>query len=97
MIDAETPILLVYSAFTLCMMAILLRWGAGFLELDLYSPRLRWLTAITDPLINRVRSVLPSFGPMDFSPLVTLLAVWLLRQVVMMIMSPSPDPVMPFR
>lgn len=97
MLDAMTPVLVVYSLCTLYMMAILLRWGAGFLELDLYSPRLRWLAMITDPLINKLRSVLPSFGPMDFSPLVALIAVWLLRQVVMMILVPAQQPVMPFQ
>ncbi len=91
------PILLTYSVCTFYMMCILVRWTAGFLELDLYSPRLRWLALITDPVISRIRALLPSFGPMDFSPLVALVAVWLLRQVVMMILLPPPAPVAPFQ
>lgn len=71
-----------YAAGTLYMMAILLRWLGPWLDLDLYSRRLAWIRIITDPLINTIRGVMPRLGPMDFAPLVALLAVWIARTLV---------------
>ena len=49
--------------------------------------RLVWTIAdflyrITEPVLRRIRSVLPSFGGIDLSPLVLLLAIWLVRNVL---------------
>lgn len=71
----------VYSLLTLYMLLILLRWFAPWIDLDLYSGRLRWISKVTDPLINRMRQLLPPMGPMDFGPLAALVAVWLVRSV----------------
>jgi len=72
----------VYAVGTLYMMAILLRWLGPWLDLDLYSRRLAWIRIITDPLINAIRGVLPTLGPMDFAPLIALLTVWIARTLV---------------
>jgi len=79
---------LVYAVGTLYMMAIILRWLGPWLDLDLYSRRLAWLRIITDPLIGAIRGVLPTLGPMDFAPLIALLAVWIARSLaIAMLMS----------
>lgn len=70
---------LTYAGCTLYMMAIILRWLGPWIELDLYSRRMAWLPRITDPLIQAIRNVLPRLGPMDFAPLLALLAVWIAR------------------
>ena len=71
---------IVYSILTLYMMAILLRWFAPWVEIDLHAPRLRWIRIITDPLLNRIRRMLPPLGPMDFGPVLALFLIWLVRQ-----------------
>ena len=68
-----------YAAGTLYMMAIILRWLGPWIELDLRSKRLSWIRVITDPLIDAIRGVMPRLGPMDFAPLLALLAVWVVR------------------
>ena len=78
-----TGIRLIYSLSTLYMMAILLRWTASWLDLDVYSRRLRWIAALTDPLINRMRALLPSMGPMDWGPLAALFIVWVFRELAL--------------
>ena len=55
------------------------RWVSPWLELDLHGPRLRWICALTDPLINALRRALPPMGPMDFGPLAALFVVWVVR------------------
>lgn len=67
------------SGLTLYMMAILLRWLGPWLELDVYSPWWRWLPRITDPLIHLFRRILPPMGPMDWSPIASVIALWLVR------------------
>ena len=47
---------------------------------DPYNPIVRFLRSATEPVMYRVRRVLPlSFGGVDFTPLVVLLAVQFLR------------------
>lgn len=72
----------VYSLATMYMLLILIRWTGSWLELDLHGRRLRWIPAITDPLIGWVRRMLPRMGPFDFAPVVTLLGVWILREIL---------------
>jgi len=72
----------VWSGLTLYMLVILVRWAAPFLELDLRSRRLRWISRATDPLFDWLRGLLRlvgSLGPMDFTPLAALFLVWLVR------------------
>lgn len=37
---------------------------------------------ITEPILGPIRRVLPSFGMFDFSPMVALVILWLIRTVV---------------
>jgi len=68
-----------HDLLTLYMMLILLRWVSPWLELDVQSPRLRWICTLTDPLINALRRALPPMGPMDFGPLAAVFVVWVVR------------------
>jgi YggT family protein len=70
------------SALTLYMMVILLRWTAPWLELDLYSPRWKWIPQATDPLLQWLRRILPPMGgTFDWAPAAALLALWVVRIV----------------
>ena len=46
---------------------------------DPRNPFVRILHAIVDPLLLPVRAVLPPAGGMDFSPMVVIIILWLLR------------------
>lgn len=70
---------LTYDLITLYMLLILLRWLGPWIQLDLDVGRLRYIGKMVDPLVGAVRKRLPSLGPMDFSAIVTLLGVWLIR------------------
>jgi YggT family protein len=72
---------IVYSVLTGYMLLILLRWFAPWLELELDGARLRWIAGLTDPFIDKLRAWLPPLGPMDLSPLLALLIVWLMREI----------------
>jgi len=73
----------VYSGLTLYMLLILLRWLGGWFGFETDFGRWRWIARVTDPLIDRLRQVLPNLGPVDFGPIAALLLVWFLRALVM--------------
>lgn len=69
----------VYSVMTLYMMALLLRWLAPFLSLNMEAKPYVWLTPITDPYLKLIRNTLPSMGFTDWSPVAGVLILWLIR------------------
>ena len=71
----------VFTVFTLYMMLFLVRWLALYLQIDLYNPRLRWVTGLTEPLLRPVRRHVPNLGHWDISFVVAVLIVFALRQV----------------
>lgn len=74
---------LVYCLLTLYMLLILIRWSGPWLNIELKSKRLAWISTITDPLIEQMRKLLPSMGPVDFGPLASLVLIWLVRALSM--------------
>ncbi|HOC67416.1 MAG TPA: YggT family protein [Candidatus Hydrogenedentes bacterium] len=68
-----------YSAITLYMLIILLRWTSPFLSLDMNHVRLRWIPPLTDPLLNLIRRLLPPMGFADWTPVAAVLILWVLR------------------
>lgn len=40
------------------------------------------LYRLTEPILGRIRNILPSFGSIDLSPIVLLLALWFLEGVL---------------
>ena len=69
------------SLLTLYMLLILLNWLGSWIEIDVRAGRLRWISRLTDPLINRLRRILPPMGPMDFGPIAALFLVWAVKIV----------------
>lgn len=61
----------------------ILSWLVAFNVINTHSDFvrsfLRALDRITEPLYRPVRKVLPDFGGLDFSPLVVLLLIYVLR------------------
>jgi YggT family protein len=46
------------------------------------SPVQRFLKDVCEPYVRLWRRVLPSFGPLDFSPMVAILALYVLDTIV---------------
>lgn len=42
----------------------------------------RVVNQITEPILGPIRRVLPTFGTFDFSPMVALVILWLIRYVL---------------
>ena len=65
---------------------VILSWLVAFNVLNTSSQGLRAFVAaldrITDPLYRPIRKVMPDFGGIDFSPLVLLLLIQILRMLL---------------
>jgi YggT family protein len=50
--------------------------------LDPYHPVRQWLSKIVEPVLAPIRKLLPKNGPIDFSPVVLILALMVLNQIL---------------
>lgn len=46
------------------------------------SGLIQLLFTITEPVLRPIRRILPSNGPIDFSPLVALVGIWIILQIL---------------
>lgn len=72
---------LVFQIYILLVLArVILSW----VNPDPYNPIVRFLYNATDPVLDRLRRILPlQFGGIDFTPIALLLGLSLLQQVIL--------------
>ncbi len=71
---------LLFDVYSLVILAaVVLSW----LRLPPENPIVRIVSALTEPLLSPIRRVLPTFGGLDFSPIVLLFALNLLRRLLL--------------
>jgi len=73
---------IIYSVFTLYMIAVILRWVAPYLHIELEVGRMAWLKKITEPLLEQTRKIVKPSGFFDLSPLALLFFLWFLRTLI---------------
>lgn len=66
---------------------LLARAFASWLNPDPYNPIVRFLYLTTEPVLAPVRRILPIAGGIDFSPLVVLLILYLIRNNLLPVLS----------
>lgn len=52
----------------------------SWVNADPYNPIVRFLVIASDPLLNRIRRIIPPIAGLDFSPLIAILVVQILVQ-----------------
>ena len=71
---------LVLSAY---MWVIIGRAIISWVNADPYNPIVRFLYQVTEPLLIRIRRVVPMFGGgIDFSPMILIIAIMFLRSFI---------------
>ena len=65
---------------TLYLWIIIIRAIVSWVNPDPFNPIVRFLYQITEPVLARVRRVLPPIGAFDLSPLIVSLAIIFLQQ-----------------
>ena len=73
----------------LCFLAILARVILSFAGLIIRPPHPQWLInldnlviSITEPVLGPIRRMLPNVGGLDFSPMVVLIILLIIREAV---------------
>jgi YggT family protein len=70
-------------ALTIFMWIVIARAILSWVSPDPYNPIVRFINNVTEPVLYQVRRRIPlSFGGIDFSPIIILLAVIFLQQFV---------------
>ena len=70
------------TLLTIYMYIIIARAIISWVNPDPYNPIVRFLNQVTEPVLFRVRRVLPAMGGLDLSPLLVLLAIIFLQKFV---------------
>jgi len=65
-----------HMLFTVATIVIIARAVLSWVSPDPYNPIVRLINQLSEPLIDPVRSRLPYFSGIDFSPMVVLLAIY---------------------
>ena len=83
---AETFVTVFTTVYTLVIFVYII---SSWLRLP-YSPTLnriqRFLYDVSEPYLRLFRRVLPSMGPLDLSPMVAVIVLWVLSRVVIRIL-----------
>ena len=66
-----------YSLIVL--VAVILSW----VQLPYDNPIAQFVNSLTEPLLGPIRSVLPEMGGLDFSPIILLVGLQMLRGLLM--------------
>jgi YggT family protein len=73
----------IYYVLEIYMWIIIARAVISWVNPDPYNPIVRFLYSITDPVLLAIRRRLPiSFGGIDFSPILVILAIIFLQRFV---------------
>jgi YggT family protein len=74
---------LILDLLDLYTLILLIRVVLSWVNVSPYNPVARFLYRITDPVLDPIRRMLPSFGGLDISPLIVFGAVWLLKSLLL--------------
>ncbi len=77
---------LIRTLFTLYTLALIARAVLPLLGMSYAHPVMRFLWNITEPLLAPIRRRLPPTGPIDFSPMVLILILWLVEQILLWVL-----------
>ena len=70
--------------FQIYIFIVIARALVSWVNPDPYNPIVRFLYNATEPVLNRLRRILPlQFGGFDFSPIVLLIGLSLIRRILL--------------
>jgi YggT family protein len=73
---------IINTLLTIYMWIIIIRALISWVNPDPYNPIVSFLYRATDPLLSRVRRVIPNLGGIDLSPMIVILVIIFLQRFV---------------
>jgi YggT family protein len=74
----EILIIFLQLYFFILLARVLISW----VRVDPYHPVARFLYAVTDPILDPIKAILPQTGMIDFSPVVAVLIIMILQTIL---------------
>jgi len=78
---------LVDLLFTLYTFLIIARVFLSWARISPYHPVAEWIYRLTEPVLGPIRNMMPQTGVFDWSPMIAMFALIILRQIVLMFLS----------
>jgi YggT family protein len=79
MAGLATVVDLVFTLYTFLILArVFLTWT----NISPYHPVAQWVFRLTEPILSPIRSMMPQTGMLDWSPMIAMFLVIILRQIV---------------
>ena len=72
--------------FTLYIFVIFARVIMSWVRVDPYHPVAQWIFRLTEPLLGPIRNMMPQTGMVDWSPMIAMFVLIILRQVALMLL-----------
>jgi YggT family protein len=79
-------VLVVRAAYSVLVFAIFVRVIASWFGAFAYNRWVRWAYVLTDWIVEPIRRVLPTFGPLDISPLAAWFVLFVAQRVLVSIL-----------
>ena len=76
------PILLVSWLFALLRIALIVRVLSSWLPISPMSRWVRWSYVLTEWMLRPLRQIVPGMGPVDITPIIAYLALWLVQSAL---------------
>ena len=73
--------------FTLYTFLILARVLLSWVRISPYHPVAEWIYRLTEPLLAPIRNMMPPSGMIDWSPMIAMFVVMILRQLTLMVLT----------
>jgi YggT family protein len=75
--------LLVSWTIGILQLALIVRVIASWLRLSEWKPWIRWAVVLTEPILRRLRRLIPPLGMIDITPLVAYFGLWILKSLLL--------------
>jgi YggT family protein len=82
-----TLISIVNFLLTVYTFVIIARVFLTWTNISPYHPVAQWIYRLTEPVLAPIRSFMPQTGMLDWSPMIAMILVIIVRQVVIMVLS----------
>ncbi|TDI79625.1 MAG: YggT family protein [Caldithrix sp.] len=67
----------------LYILAVIVRVVLSWINFDPHNPFVKFLIQITEPVLRKIRQAVPSISGIDFSPMILILGLHILRNLLL--------------
>lgn len=67
----------------LYILAVIVRVVLSWINFDPHNPFVKFLIQITEPVLKKIRQAVPSISGIDFSPMILILGLHILRNLLL--------------